>query len=155
MSLSIEQEARKLIEAENQARLDAAVQAVAERRERERQAAERAAQIAALKDRLIGLQDTTALEKKLATAEASVYAAVADMDARNAEIASIRDELRSIGSNLPADIDLGSHENSYGLTIGDVVVRRQRLQTVMSRMLFRVLRAHITRGSLSLDNPND
>ncbi len=153
--ITIDQEARALLEQENQARFEAAKQAVAERRERQREAAERAAHIAALKTRLSALQDTTGLEKKLATAESSAYAAVAEMDARNAQLAAIRDELQAVGSNLPPDIDLGSHENSYGVTIGDVVVRRQRLQTVMSRMIFRVLRAHITRGEISLDTPRD
>ncbi len=151
--LTVEQEARKLLEAEEKARLDAAVQAVAERRERQRQAAERAAHIAALKARLAALQDTTAIDKQGEQANAALDAYVAGMAAHNAQIAAIRDELQAVGSNLPADVDL--YPQHGGLTIGDVVVRWQRLQTNVSNMARAVLRTYITRGNIDLERPGD
>ncbi len=151
--ITIDQEARALLEQENQARFEAAKQAVAERREREREAAERAKQIAALKDRLAALQDTTALDTQGEQAAAALDAYVAGMAAHNAQIAAIRDELQAVGSNLPGDVDLYPHHG--GLTIGDVVVRRQRLQTNVSNMARAVLRTHITRGNIDLEHPSD
>ncbi len=152
---TIDQEARALLEQENQARFEAAKQAVAERREREREAAERTKQIAALKDRLAALQDTTAIEQQGEQAAAALDAYVAGMAAHNAQIAAIRDELQVLGSNLPGDVDLGSYGNGHGLTIGDTIVRRQRLQTNVSNMARTVLRTHITRGNIDLERPGD
>ncbi len=152
---TIDQEARALLEQENQARFEAAKQAVAQRRERERQAAERAARIAALKARLAALQDTTAIEQQGEQAAAALDAYVAAMAAQNAQIAAIRDELQALGSGLPAGVDLGSHENGHGLTIGDVVVRRQRQQVNVSNMARTVLRTYITRGNIDLEHPSD
>ncbi len=153
MSLSLEQEARKLLEAEDKARLDAAVQAVAERRERQREAAERAAQIAALKARLAALQDTTAIEQQGEQAAAALDAWVAGMAAHNAQIAAIRDELHALGSGLPADVDL--YPQHGGVVIGEVEQRWQRMQANVSRLAMTVLRTHITRGNISLDSPRD
>ncbi len=65
------------------------------------------------------------------------------------------DELRALGSNLPGDVDLGSYGNGPGLTIGDTIVRRQRLQTNVSNMARTVLRTHITRGNIDLERPGD
>ncbi len=152
-TLTVEQEARKMIEAEDKARLDAAKQAVAERREREREAAERAAQIAALKARLAALQDTTAIEQQGEQAAAALDAYVAGMAAHNAQIAAIRDELQALGSNLPADVDL--YPQHGGVVIGEVEQRRQRLQTNVSNMARTVLRTHITRGNIDLERPGD
>ncbi len=151
--ITIDQEARALLEQENQARFEAAKQAVAERREREREAAERAAQIAALKDRLAALQDTTALDTLGEQANAALDAYVAGMAAHNAQIAAIRDELQAVGSNLPADVDL--YPQHGGLVIGEVEQRWQRLQANVSRLAMTVLRSHIKRGEISLDNPRD
>ncbi len=152
MSLSLEQEARKLLEAEDKARLDAAVQAVAQRRERQREAAERAAVVGACKQQLAAI-DPAPLEHLRTQAAAALDAYVAGMAAHNAQIAAIRDELQAVGSNLPADVDL--YPQHGGLTIGDVVVRRQRLQTNVSNMARTVLRTHITRGNIDLERPGD
>ncbi len=151
--ITIDQEARALLEQENQARFEAAKQAIAQRRERERQAAERAAHVAALKDRLAALQDTTALDTLGEQAAAALDAYVAGMAAHNAQIAAIRDELQALGSNLPADVDLYPHHG--GLVIGEVEQRRQRLQTNVSNMATTVLRTYITRGNIDLGRPAD
>lgn len=152
MSPSIQEEARAIIEAENQARLDATVQAVAERREQERQAAERAAIVARCKDRLAAM-DTAPIEQLQAKATTALDAYVAAMDAYNAEIGAIRDELQALGSNLPAGVELYPHTG--GLTIGDVEVRRQRMQTMISNMAWAVLGTYITRGNINLEHPGD
>ncbi len=151
--ITIDQEARALLEQENQARFEAAKQAVAERRERERQAAERAAQIAALKDRLAALQDTTALDTLGEQANAALDAYVAAMAAHNAQIAAIRDELQALGSGLPAGVDL--YPQHGGVVIGEVEQRWQRVQGNVSRLAMTVLRTHIKRGEISLDTPRD
>ncbi len=151
--ITIDQEARALLEQENQARFEAAKQAVAQRREREREAAERGKQIAALKTQLAALQDTTAIEQQGEQAAAALDAYVAAMAAHNAQIAAIRDELQAVGSNLPADVDLYPHHG--GVVIGEVEQRRQRVQANVSRLAMTVLRTHIKRGEISLDTPRD
>ncbi len=151
-TLTVEQEARKVIEAENQARLDAAVQAVAERRERERAAAERAELVARCKERLAAL-DTAPIENLQTKAESALDAYVAAMTAHNEQIAAIRDELQALGSGLPAEVQL--YPQTGGLVIGNVEVRRQRLQATVARLAMDVLRTYITRGNISLDRPSD
>jgi hypothetical protein len=42
-----------------------------------------------------------------------------------------------------------------GHVIGDVEVRRERLQSNIASMVKDVLRTHITRGEISLDKPRD
>ncbi len=151
-TLTVEQEAQALLEAENNARLEAARQAVVERREREAAERERAALVARCKERLAAM-DTAPIEKLQTKAAAAVDAYVAAMAAHNEQITAIRDELQALGSGLPAEVQLYPHMG--GLVIGDVEVRRQRLQTNVSRLAKDVLRTHITRGNIDLERPSD
>jgi hypothetical protein len=63
--------------------------------------------------------------------------------------------VEALGSNLPLTVDTGSYNNSYGVTIGEVEVRRERLQTNVARLANEVLRVHVPRGEISLDQPRD
>ncbi len=93
------------------------------------------------------------IDKLQAKAAAALDAYLLAMAVHNAVIAAFRDELYGIGSGLPADVDLYPHHG--GVVIGEVEQRRQRLQTNVSRLAMTVLRTHITRGEISLDNPRD
>jgi hypothetical protein len=76
------------------------------------------------------------------------------MAAHNGQLSSIRDELQALGSGVP-DVDLGSYSNGYGLSIGNVEVRRERLQSNIASMVKDVLHTHVQRGEISLDRPQD
>ncbi len=156
MTLSIEQEARKLIEAEDKARLDAAVQAVAERRERERQAAERAALVAEIRQRIPVELDRAPLEEALAVFRAgaeTLIAACAAHDARHADLWTAIIGLASSGT-LPADL-VAAHTYGGMISAEGKDYRKSRVQLTMSTVLYEVFRRYYPREQYDIGKPQD
>ncbi len=156
MSLSIEQEARKLLEAEDKARLDAAVQAVAERRERERKAAERAALVAEIRQRIPVELDRAPLEEAIAVFRAgakTLIAACAGHDARHADLWNAIIGLASSGQ-LPADL-VAAHTYGGLISADGKDYRKSRVQLTMSTVLYEEFRRYYPRDQYDIGKPQD
>ncbi len=156
MSLSIQEEAKRIIEAENQARLDAAVQGVAERRERQREAAERVAQVAEIRKRIPVELDRAPLEEAIAVFRAgaeTLIAACAAHDARHADLWMAITGLASSGQ-LPADL-VAAHTYGGLISAEGKDYRKSRVQVTMSTVLYEVFRRHYPREGWDIGKPQD
>ena len=152
--MTIDAEVDALLAEEAQQRRAQLTAQVQERRERERQAQAVQATLDALEERLRQF-DAAALAKLRRQAEATLQAYTAGMAAWNDQLENISDELTALGSQLPASVQHGGYDIGGGVCIGDVTVRRQRLQAEVSELAKAAIVSHIGRAQWSLDSPKD
>ncbi len=156
MNLSIEQEAKAILQAEEKARLDAAVQAVAERRERERQAAERKAQLAEIRQRIPAELDRAPLEEAIAVFRAGAETLIAACAAHDARHADLWMAINGLASSGPVPADLVAAHTYGGLISADGKdYRKSRVQHTMATVLYEVFRQYYPREGWDIGKPQD
>ncbi len=148
----IAQRVADMLEQEQRAKLDALHQQAAAAIEREQRAQAVLGQLAALKERLVALQDDFALEEARRRAEAALGAYGAAMEGKRAELRAVDAEILSLGSQVPAGM---VETTNSGITIDGVTVARPRLQANIARIAMDVVKTFVKRGAISLDSPQD